>query len=266
MQREEYTAANRLAWNEAAPIHARQKFEQLLADFKQPGFSCLDEIETEILQRIGLDGRRVAQLCCNNGRELLSVKNLGAASCTGFDISDDFIEQARQLMGASGIECEFVQTDVYNIPNSYDGKFDLINLTVGALGWLPDLPAFFQVLKRLLVPGGQLFIYEMHPMLDMFEGYDQNDPPQLYHSYFRQEPYRDDNGLDYYSGQNYQSSAMYWFHHKMSDIIGGLLDSGFQLEAFREYDHDVSGVFAHFAKLKIKPPLSYTLLARLQNI
>src|ERR1700751_4349683 len=88
MKCDDYTAANREAWDEAAPIHARRTFDQLLTDFRRPGHSCLDALETRTLRDIGLARKSVVQICCNNGRELLSAKNLGAGRCVGFDISD----------------------------------------------------------------------------------------------------------------------------------------------------------------------------------
>lgn len=69
MRREDDRAANRDAWDEAAPIHRKRTFADLLARFREPGHSCLDPIETEILWTIGIEGKAVAQLCCNNGHE-----------------------------------------------------------------------------------------------------------------------------------------------------------------------------------------------------
>ena len=60
MVRNNYTTANPQAWNEAAPIHKRLKFDQLLESFRQPGYSCLDPIETTKLQEIGLADKTVA--------------------------------------------------------------------------------------------------------------------------------------------------------------------------------------------------------------
>jgi predicted RNA methylase len=122
-----------MAWNQAAPLHEQQRFARLLEDFRRPGYSLLDHVETAILKEIGLEGKAVAHLSCNNGRELLSVKNLGAGRCVGFDISDAFVDQARRLAQAAGLACEFVATDVYEIPATYDRSFDLVYITIGAL-------------------------------------------------------------------------------------------------------------------------------------
>ena len=45
MRRNEYTEANRAAWDEAAPIHAQHRFEQLRAEVQQSDYCRLDAIE-----------------------------------------------------------------------------------------------------------------------------------------------------------------------------------------------------------------------------
>lgn len=262
METKDYIEANRRSWDEAAPIHAELKLGHLIENFRRPGYSCLDEVETAILERIGIKGKSVAQLCCNNGREILSVVNMGAARGVGFDISQAFLDQGRQMAEAGGIACEFVAVSVYEIPARYDGQFDLVTVTIGALGWLPDIRGFFAVAARLLKPGGRIFIYEMHPILGMFEPGEEKNPLEIRYSYFMTEPFRSDEGLDYYGGTQYQGEPNYWFHHKLSDIIGSSLDQGFALESFVEYDVDISGVHRALGEQANRPPLSYTLVAQ----
>lgn len=262
MDKRDYTAANRQAWNEAAPVHAGHNFEKLLKSFAQPGFSCLDKTETAILNEISVKDKAVAQLCCNNGRELLSIKNLGAGYCVGFDISDGFIDQARKLAEAGSIDCEFLRTDVYEIPETYTHKFDLVYITIGALTWLPDMVHFFGVVARILKPNGKVFIYEMHPVAEMFECCDEKDPLLVRYSYFQDKPFVAEDGLDYYGMTSYESSPSYSFTHKLSDILNGLLKNGFVIEAFDEYSHDISNLFKPIEELEIKIPLSYTLIAQ----
>jgi ubiquinone/menaquinone biosynthesis C-methylase UbiE len=262
MDKKEYSSANRKAWNEAAPVHAGHNFEKLLKSFEQPGYSCLDETETAVLNKIGVGGKAVAQLCCNNGRELLSIKNLGAGFCVGFDISDGFIDQACKFAEAGKIDCQFLRTDVYEIPDTYNHKFDLVYITIGALTWLPDLEQFFGVTADLLKPDGKVFIYEMHPVAEMFECCDGKDPLLVRYSYFQEKPFIDENGLDYYGMTTYESSPSYSFIHKLSDIFNGLLKNGFSIEAFNEYPHDISNLFKPIENSNIRLPLSYTLVAR----
>ncbi|MGF1629906.1 MAG: class I SAM-dependent methyltransferase [Kiloniellaceae bacterium] len=262
LSKDNIVAANRGAWNEAADHHrAHAQYAALLAGFATPGFSVLDETLTGRLLALGLEGKAVVQLCCNNARELLSVKNLGAASVTGFDFAAAFLDQARELAAAGGIEAEFVQTEVAKIPADYDGRFDLALVTIGVLGWMPDLKEFFGTARRLLKPGGHLVIYEDHPILNMYDDRDHGGPPQPDESYFRAEPYRHDSGLDYWSNQDYQAQPCYWNFHKMSDVLMALVRAGFALEDFEEFPHNI-GTRAHMENQPQQLPLSYILVGR----
>ncbi|WP_299618259.1 class I SAM-dependent methyltransferase [Pelagibius sp.] len=260
--KDEIVAANRASWNEAADHHrAHDQYKRLLECFARPGFSMLDEVMATRLQAIGLDGKAVAQLCCNNARELLSIKNLGAARVTGFDFAEEFLAQGRELAAAGGIEAEFVQTDINAIPADYDGQFDLAVVTIGVFGWQPDLAAFFSTARRVLKPGGRLFIYEDHPILNMYDDRDTGGPPQPDESYFRSEPYRSDNGLDYWAKQDYAAKPNYWIFHKMSDVIMGLVRAGFAIEDFEEFPHNI-GTREHMENQPQQLPLSYVLVGR----
>ncbi len=262
ISKDQIIAANKASWDEAAERHrSHDQYAQLLADFATPGFSMLDETLTGRLEGLGLAGKAVAQLCCNNARELLSVKNLGAASVTGFDFSEAFLAQARELAAAGSIEAELVQTEIAKIPASYDGRFDLALVTIGVLGWMPDLAEFFGTARRILKPGGQLVIYEGHPILNMYDDRDKRLPPVPDESYFRREPYRAEGGLDYWANQEYEATACYWHFHKMSDVIMGLTRAGFALEDFEELPHDI-GIHGHLENQPQQLPLSYILVGK----
>ena len=259
MQPNDYIEANRSMWNETADVHAQGYVSQLLERIKDPDFRTFDDVEKRIFAHMGLDGKAVIQLCCNNGRELISVKKAGAGRCVGIDVSDKFIAQGRHLASLGGVDVELLRSSVYDIPPDLFGQFDLVYITIGALGWLPDLEAFFGIVSRLLRTNGQVFIYEMHPILNMF---DANKGLTVEASYFQREPFVVAEGTDYYDPAQVIKSVSYWFPHKLSDVIGGCLKHGLSLTHFEEYAHDLSMVYAAFENLGKKPPLSYSLVAR----
>lgn len=259
MNFKKYTEANRKAWNQVGPIHEDIKKEAKKA-FLEPGYSCLDETVAKALREAGIEGKDVAQVCCNDGVETLSLKNLGAASCTGFDISDEAIQAAERLAEQSGIACEFVRTDIYEIPEKYNTKFDIVYISVGALVWFPDLKGFFDVVSRLLREGGALIVYEMHPVLNMMD--EEADDFRIKHSYFIDGPRVYDDGLTYLGNDNYDSSPTYNFDPTLSQMINATISAGLNLRRFDEFDHDQSALFEHLEDSNIKIPMSYLLIAK----
>ncbi len=84
--KENAIASNRDAWNDSARHHKDAPDWQALSSAVGHGdFSCLDETLTGVLEQVGVDGKDVVQLGCNNGRESLSLFALGARSVVGVD-------------------------------------------------------------------------------------------------------------------------------------------------------------------------------------
>lgn len=259
---ENYSEANREMWNQTADVHAEAKLEGLLESVKSPDFTTFDEVEKTIFETIGLKDKAVIQLSCNNARELISCKKAGAGRCVGVDISDKFIEQGKLLAQAGKVEIELVRSSVYDLSHDYDNSFDIVYVTIGALGWLQDMDAYFKMVNRLLKPGGQLFIYEMHPILFMFEG---ETGLEVKKSYFDTAPDVVDEAADYFDPKVIVKATSYWFQHTMSEILGGCLTNALTITHFKEYDHDISMVYKAFESFEKKPPLCYSLVAQKQQ-
>ncbi len=260
--RKKYTEANRQAWNEVTPYHQKANKERLYHLFAQPGYSCLDATITKKLREWGIAGKDVAQLGCNNGKELISLKNLGAARAVGFDISDSAIDEARSLARHAGVESELVRTDIYEIPKEYYNRFDLLYISIGVLPWMPNLIDFFQVAARILRAGGAIFIYEMHPFMQMVDEQRKEAPVQLQESYFRKEPWVDTDSLDYYSHTEYQASPKYNFPYTVSGLLMALISNGIRIEYMEELEDDISCCFTEIEKLKPGLPMSFILIGK----
>lgn len=260
-QRREFTDANRAAWDEAAPVHEKINQARLLEAFSKPGFSTLVDHCLHRLNEIGFQGKSVAQLCCNNGRELLSLKNLGAGPCVGFDASAAFIKQARELAQVSGhTDVEFVTTDIYDIPADKSGPYDVVVTTIGVIGWMPDLDGFFDVLEQLTRPGGYVFIEETHPVLMMYEEGEGDDPSYLKYSYFKEDPWVETTGLDYYEGAKYESRPHYSFQHTLADTMMAAINTGFVLKHFTEFGYNIAEFCADLEHAQARPPMGMTMV------
>jgi len=260
--RDDYVSANREAWNASARYHrGNAQWRKLVAGFATPGYSCLDEVETAALRAIGVEGKDVAQICCNNGRELLSIGNMGAARCVGFDQSTEFLAQAYDLAAIAGRPCAFVEGDIYKTPPKYDSSFDLVVVTIGVFGWMPDLKSFFAVAARLLRPGGTLFIHEEHPVMNMFEPRTAT-PMVPCASYFREEPETGDMAIVYDGTPAGKTPGHYWFFHTLGDIFNACMGNRLTLAAFQEYSTNINTVeYEIYTSGTVRYPMSYTLVA-----
>lgn len=257
-----YTEANRRAWNCAMPHHRRamdQKWDDLLSNSDSP---FQTEPELSALLKLGIKDKAIVHLCCNNGIELLSLKKLGAGSCTGFDISDEAIRDACNRAERFGIQAQFEQCNVYDIPSAYNACFDIVYITIGAMAWLPDLEGFYAVAKRLLKPSGILFIYEQHPFSEVLPwNLEEGTLPYIENDYFCSTPIKSTDGLDYYGNASYDAPETYEFVHTLSGIINAIIGNGFRISSFAEYETDISNGFGWIEKSSLRLPLSYILVA-----
>ncbi len=130
MKTKKYTEANRKAWNQVMPYHKKVMDEKWDALFTNPDFIFQKDQELDELNMIGIKGKRITHLSCNNGIELMSLKRMGASHCVGFDISDNAIKEAKGRARKFNINCEFERTDVLEISEKFYGKFDLVYITV----------------------------------------------------------------------------------------------------------------------------------------
>ena len=259
MEKDAYISANRGMWNQTAEVYEAEGFGALLQAVRRSDFSTFDKVERRIFAEVDLTGKDVIQLGCNNGRELISVKKAGAARCVGVDVSENLLSQARRLAEASAQEVEFVRSSLYDLDRTYAGSFDVVYVSIGVVGWLPDLPGFFRVVDTLLQTGGTFFLYDQHPILGMF------DPAQtlvIDSSYFREEPFVEEVLPDYMDPSQTGRATSYWFQHTLSSILSLCLSSGLALTHFEEHEHDLSGTYRAFQDLEHKPPLSFSLVAR----
>lgn len=260
--RKEYTEANRIAWDEAASRHAKHNNAALFAAVAAADYVSFEGEILATLQRQGVDGKHIIQLGCNNARETLSLRNLGASRCVGVDASAEFLAQARELIAIASAEdqVELVEADIYELPSEFKGAFDMVLVTIGVVGWMPDLRAFFGVVSELLKPGGQLVMEEMHPVLLMYEQDPETGVSEPRYSYFSEQVWEETTGLDYYGQVAYDAHPNYSFMHRLDQILMAAIDSGLALQRFTELDTDISNFCSDLENSPLKPPLGFVMV------
>ncbi|MCL2632758.1 MAG: class I SAM-dependent methyltransferase [Coriobacteriia bacterium] len=259
-----YIQSNKAAWEEAFERrkHGWGDNNHVLLKQEELYFFNLDM--KELLQSMDFAGKTIAQFCCNNGRELLSLVQYGASHGVGFDIAENIIEQARETAEKAGIlNCNFEICSVLDIPAKYYRQFDFIFFTIGGIAWIDDLGTLFRQVSLCMKPGAVLLINDQHPFLSMLPvpGEEEFEPETLNRiafSYFRHEPWVSTDGMQYMSG-DYISKPFTSFTHTFSKIINAIVENDMQIISLSEYDYDV-GITDVYDGLGI--PLSYILQAK----
>ena len=215
------------------------------------------------------------------------MKQLGAATAVGVDISDEAIEFARKLSTDSGLEAMFHRDDVYDWLEEAarnDDRYDVVFCSYGAIIWLSDLDPWAKGIAALLKPGGRFVTVEFHPIEMMFEV----DYSHKYAYSTHGKPLTWSDGIEDYvarsgpnnvpSGwldgvQDFQNSqAAHEFHWGTAEIITSLLDAGLILEHFHEYDYVTYKVYDEMREVAPRKwelregvpsfPLMYSIAAR----
>jgi SAM-dependent methyltransferase len=260
--KEKAIASNRDAWNDSARHHKDSpEWQAQLSGVVQANFSCLDDTLTGLLEQVGVDGKDVVQLGCNNGRESLSLFALGARSVVGVDQSEAFLEQARELASRSPHAPQFIEADIHQLPRELQGRFDVALITIGVLNWMPDIGEFFRHVAQTLKPGGSLVVYETHPFLEMFdpEAADRYRPTS---SYFRREPFVQSEPIVYEGKVEQPSAPSYWFVHTLGALFTGALDAGLHISHFKEYPHsNREELYDRYQEQQAQLPLCFTWVA-----
>jgi SAM-dependent methyltransferase len=255
---------NREAWNEALVFHQRARNNSLQEGFKDPNFTTFnrdcDDILVKKLNEINLKNKLIAQLPCNNGRELLSLVKFGAKQGIGFDISDIAISEAKELAAISNLNVEFYRTNILDIDDTYNNTIDFIYISEGSLQWFSSLNDYFRIISKLLKQNGKILIFEIHPFAYFFEQI--NDPGKEitlddFISYFEKGPYSYKNGLDYIGQVSYDAKECYWYMHKFSDIINAIICNGLEIEGIEEYNIEMAD--NKITKKMNKFPLGYLM-------
>jgi 2-polyprenyl-3-methyl-5-hydroxy-6-metoxy-1,4-benzoquinol methylase len=263
----EWLVANRAMWDDLAVLHRGTDFYDL------PGYAAgtNDGLRPWEDEELGpLDGLDVVHLQCHIGTDTVGLARRGAR-VVGLDFSGESIAAARQLGQDSGLDVEWVQADVYDAAGALSGRtFDVVYTGMGALGWLPHLGPWAQVVRALLRPGGFLYVTELHPLWQTVieDGktvcQDAIDADMV--SYDEDGSYADrDAHLDH--------TLSFERLHATSDLLTAVLDAGLRIELFHEFDvtpaptpwlepHD-DGLY-HFPADAYRFPLCYSLRARLQ--
>ncbi|CAA7195926.1 class I SAM-dependent methyltransferase [Chryseobacterium potabilaquae] len=257
-----YLEINKNSWNAKVEPHLKSDF--YFVDEFLKGRSSLNSIELELLGNV--QNKTILHLQCHFGQDSISLSRLGA-KVTGIDLSDKAINAANDLSKKCGTDTTFICSDVYQLPDLLNEKFDIVFTSYGTIGWLPDLNKWAKVISHFLKPNGLFIMAEFHPVVWMFD----DDFTKISYNYFNEKPI-----IETYSGtyadQEAQITQEYvMWNHSLSEVFQSMNNNHIQIQHFEEYDWSPYPCFKHVeefeqGKWRIsqfgnKVPLVFSLMA-----
>jgi SAM-dependent methyltransferase len=226
---------NRAMWDAKAPLHVTSPLYDV-AGFKAGGV----RLKAHEIQDLGdVSGKDLIHLQCHFGLDTLSWARLGAR-VVGLDFSKPAVQAASTLAKEIGAEAEFVLSDVYNAPEAVGRRtFDIVYTGVGALCWLPDMDRWAKVVFDLLKPGGELYLFEFHPIKWIFDPAVTSEPI-MRDDYFSPAEGFPDGGVTYADASiSAAATPTVQWNHPLGEVVTALVRAGLQIDLLRELDWSV---------------------------
>lgn len=233
--------SNKKAWDKKTPYHLKSELYDL-EGFKK-GKSSLNFIELEEVGNV--KDKTMLHLQCHFGQDSLSWARLGA-KVTGIDFSDEAIKAAKSLNDELKLHSEFICTNIYDIEEHLNEKFDIVYTSYGTIGWLPDLKEWGRLIARYLKPGGFFYIVDFHTVLWMFD----EEFKKLKYSYFNIGEIAEEVEGTYADKKAPLKQIQYGWNHPLSEIISSLIENDLEIEFLHEFPFSVYNVFPNTVKGK----------------
>jgi len=258
--------ANQAFWDEIAPVHYKSYDIEKL----KQGKSLIDVIQKKEIGSV--KDKSLLHLQCHIGTDSLSWV-LEGAQVTGVDFSKESIKIANKLKKILGLKAQFIESNIYDLPNILKGKFDIVYTSQGVLTWLKDIKAWGKLISHYLKSGGIFYIMEIHPLVYIFDS-DKHGELKIKFSYFPGEKPTlwDDSSPDYSDREYIPKNPTYDWTWPLGEILTSLIEAGLKIEFLHEYDklfykefpdmvQDEEGWW-YLPEYKGKIPLTFTLRAK----
>jgi SAM-dependent methyltransferase len=248
----DWRALNRANWDDRVPVHLASSLYDL-AGFRAGACSLRP---FEVSEVGSVSGLSLVHLQCHIGLDTLSWARRGAL-VSGLDFSEPAISAASSLADSLGLPATFVVADVYDAVRAFGGRrFDIVYTGIGALVWLPDIPAWAQVVAGLLAPGGFVYLAEGHPFASILDEDSGASGLRVARDYFDAAPQVEDYPYTYTDGPPLAHPRQVEFQHGLGEIVTSLAQAGLRVEFLREHDFEA---FRRFDSLQWREDGTYRL-------
>ena len=180
-------------------------------------------------------GKSLVHLLCHIGTDTLSWALLGA-KVTGMDISPKALRYARKLADKMGIEAEFIESDVMEVMEKTNQKYDIVFSSMGVLCWLPDIEVYAQTVRHLLKDGGFFYLHDFHPFRNaLIDDAGSMGEDTIQGDYFRKKVWRFDDMGDYVDPDIKIPHPSYEWNWTLGEVVTAFCKVGLRIEFLHEF-------------------------------
>lgn len=173
-----------------------------------------------------LDGKRVLDLGCGYGWHCSFSVERGAVQVLGIDVSEKMIREAQARNADRRIQYQVCGIEDYAYP---ENRWDCVVSNL-ALHYIRDLEPLFCNVHRTLTPGGTFLFNIEHPVFTAGIGQDW-----MYHADGTPQCWPiDDYFVPGARNTHFLGCDVTKQHHTLTQILMGLINNGFALEAVEE--------------------------------
>lgn len=230
--------ANKHAWSQVSRDHYLT-FKNLLLDGNY-------QLNKHIRDELGdLSGKKIIHLQCNTGADTILLSRM-AESAVGVDFVPDNIHYAKKLAEDLSItNVQFIESDIMDLMDKHNEKYDVVFVSEGAIGWLPDLKKWAKTIRNLLKDDGFFYMFDSHPFFLMMNTEKlQYNVLDIQYPYFNKIPDFDDTIGGYASEPKHDVETYFWMY-TVSDLVNSLASAGLHIEflnEFKENFYDAGGM------------------------
>ncbi|MFN2595179.1 MAG: class I SAM-dependent methyltransferase [Actinomycetota bacterium] len=224
------------AWTKRGATPGFQKIERFAA-----GEEILQAFELEELGDV--KGKSLLHLQCHFGLDTLAWARHGAM-VTGVDFSAQAIELASKLAADFGLsDARFVASDVLQLDDALNDKFDIVYTSFGVLAWLSDLQRWGRIIADSLVDGGTFYIAEYHPFALVFDEGTPRFDATLRNPYFRPA-----DAIAYKGQDESGRFTVYGWPYTLGEVVSAVANAGLRVEFLHEFPFSESPHVAYLVE------------------
>lgn len=220
--------SNKHAWGQVSKDH--------YDTFKKALSNGTHQFNPYIKNEIGdLSGKKIIHLQCNTGADTILLAKM-SESAVGVDLVPSNVFYAKELAKDLNItNVDFIESDIMEFMDKHNEKYDVVFVSEGAIGWLPDLKRWAKTIRHLLKDDGFFYVFDSHPFFLTFNTEKlSSNVMEIQYPYFSKVPDVEDSIGGYASEPKYGVKAYFWMY-TVSDLINSLTSAGLHINYFNEF-------------------------------